>query len=210
MKEPEKLCALTFDDGPDTIKTNLILDILETHQLPASFFVIGQLVSSETETTLKRAVNAGCEIHNHSWSWDSMNTMTAREIQNSVEKTTRAIQNFAGVTPSFFRPPNLAVSDLMYESIEFPFAAGITGEDWDPQSTAQSISKRILDQVQDGSIILLHDVQSRSDHPTPEALEIIIPELKKRGYQMLALTELFIRKSVDPESKKFDWWNVVQ
>jgi peptidoglycan/xylan/chitin deacetylase (PgdA/CDA1 family) len=206
---PDKIIALTFDDGPENTKTNEVLDKLETHGATASFFVIGQRISDSTKDTMLRAVSLGCDIQNHSFGTASMDSMTAEQITTSVNDTTAAIEAYAGVSPSFFRPPNLATSALMYETIPYPFASGITANDWESSATPESIADRIINSVQDGSIILLHDNQPFNPHPTIAALDTIIPELRMQGYEIVTLTELFARKGVDPASKTTGMWTRV-
>jgi len=202
----DKICALTFDDGPDVNKTKLVLDILEREQVPGTFFVIGQLINNNTAPVLKRAVALGSEIGNHSWSWSGLNSMSAADIRESVGKTTDAIEKYAGVTPHFFRPPNLATSQTMFETIDYPFASGIVAYDWDGNTSDQERANHVLKGVRDGAIILLHDVQPHQTHKT---LEILIPELRKQGYTFVTLSELFERKGVDPGSKTTGMWTVV-
>jgi peptidoglycan/xylan/chitin deacetylase (PgdA/CDA1 family) len=112
-----KLCALTFDDGPNVDKTPLVLEKLEKHKVVATFFLVGQLVNDETKPVLDRAAALGCEFGNHSWGWASMNQMSTEEIKESVSMTAAAIKKYTGQTPRFFRPPNLATSDEMYDAI---------------------------------------------------------------------------------------------
>jgi len=126
----QKLCALTFDDGPNPDMTPKVLDKLEKYKVVATFFVIGMLVNEDTKPILTRMVKMGCEIGNHSWAWDPLNSMPKEKIKESVEKTTKAIKQYSGQTPKFFRPPNLAVSDVMYEVIDMPFVSGVLGYDW--------------------------------------------------------------------------------
>ncbi|AEJ60943.1 polysaccharide deacetylase [Spirochaeta thermophila DSM 6578] len=205
-----KLVALTFDDGPDPVMTPRVLDKLEKYGVKATFFLIGQLVNDRTKPVLDRMVAMGCEFGNHSWEWESLNNKTAEEIRESVEKTSKVIEQYTGQRPRFFRPPNLAVSDTMYEVIDLPFASGILAFDWAGQNTtAEQRAKNVLDAVRDGAIILMHDVQPEP-HPTPEALDIIIPELLSQGYEFVTLSELFERKAVDPRSKTHDMWVFVE
>ncbi|MGC8766020.1 MAG: polysaccharide deacetylase family protein [Brevinematia bacterium] len=206
----DKLCALTFDDGPSVDLTPRVLDKLEKHGVVATFFVIGMLVNEDTQPVLEKMVKMGCEIGNHSWAWDSLNTKSPEEIKTSIQKTTDAIKKYTKTTPKFFRPPNLAVSETMYENIDLPFAEGVLGFDWNgcENRTAENIAKNVLSGMRDGAIILLHDVQPEP-HPTPEALDILIPELKKQGYEFVTLSELFKRKGVDPKSAKGRMWKYV-
>lgn len=207
---PDKLCALTFDDGPDVTLTTKVLDKLQKHNVVATFFVIGQRVNESTKTVLLRMTNMGCEIGNHSWAWDSMTSMTKEQVKESVSNTSAAVEKFTGTKPKFFRPPNLAVNNTMYEAIDLPFVSGILGYDWAgcENRTAANIANNVINQITDGTIILLHDVQPEP-HPTPEALDILIPELKARGYEFVTLSELFRRKGVDP-NVEYKMWAVVK
>jgi peptidoglycan/xylan/chitin deacetylase (PgdA/CDA1 family) len=209
--KPDKLCALTFDDGPDPVKTALVLNKLEEHGVVATFFMVGQRINDSTKPVIQRLVNMHNEIGNHSWSFASMTDMTEAEIKKSIDDTTSAIQTYAGVTPVFFRPPNLAVNDKMHKVINLVFAEGILGYDWDGcNTTAQQRADNILNGgMKDGAIILLHDVQP-DPHPTPEALDIIIPELKKRGYEFVTLSELFKRKGITLDKAKNKMWKFVE
>lgn len=209
-KSQAKLVALTFDDGPNEEMTALVLDKLEKHDVVASFFVVGQLVNESTRPTLERMVDLGCEIHNHSWAWESMNTMTPAQIRESIDKTNTAIKKYSGQEPKFFRPPNLASSDVLHETVGLPFASGVLGMDWAGCGTeAEDRARNVLDGVRDGAIVLLHDVQPYP-HPTPDALDILIPELKKQGYEFVVLSELFRRKGVTPDPKEPMMWVYVE
>jgi peptidoglycan-N-acetylglucosamine deacetylase len=195
--EVEKFCALTFDDGPANAQTNEVLDKLEKYDVPATFFLVGQRINDSTKTTLERAVSLGCEFGNHSWDYNSMNNMSAEKIQDFVSKTSKLIEKYTGKKPSFFRPPNLATNDTMTENIDLVFASGVLGMDWAGTNTdAEKRANNVLSGMRDGAIILLHDVQPEP-HPTPEALDILIPELKSRGYKFVTLTELFAIKGYE-------------
>jgi peptidoglycan/xylan/chitin deacetylase (PgdA/CDA1 family) len=74
----------------------------------------------------------------------------------------------------------------------------------------EAVTNAVLNGVQDGSIILLHDVQpSLNPQVTPDALDIIIPTLKSQGYEFVNLRELFVRRGVDPNSQQDAHWDVV-
>lgn len=208
--ESAKLVALTFDDGPCVAMTALVLDKLEKHTVVASFFMIGQLLNETTQPTLERMVKMGCEVDNHSWGWEVMDAMSPEEIRESIDKTSALIKKYTGKDPAFFRPPHLATSDVLYETVELPFTSGVLGKDWDSCGTdAKERAQNVLKDIRDGAIILLHDVQPLP-HPTPEALDILIPELKKQGYEFVTVSELFKRKGVHPNSKEKMMWVYVE
>jgi peptidoglycan/xylan/chitin deacetylase (PgdA/CDA1 family) len=205
-----KYCALTFDDGPDVVKTPLVLEKLEKYGVPATFFYIGQLVNDRTKPVMDRAIGDGCEIGNHSWGWSSLNVMSKEKILDSVSKTSGAIEKYTGRRPKFFRPPNLAVGPNMIKAIDMPFVSGVLGYDWAGcDTTAEDRAHNVLKEMEDGAIILLHDVQP-DPHPTPEALDIIIPELKKQGYVFLTLSRLFDEKGVTPQLHDGKLWVFVK
>lgn len=192
-----KLVALTFDDGPDNTKTARVLDKLDKYQVPATFMMIGQNINSGTSAIVKRVVNSGHEIGNHSWDYQSMNSMSSSQIKDYIKRTNDAIQQYAGVTPKFFRAPNLAYSQTLYEAVDLVFVQGVIAQDWNGGSatTAEERARLVINGVKDGSIVLLHDNQP-DPHPTPEALDIIIPTLKNQGYYFVTLSDLFRLKGV--------------
>lgn len=211
---PDKLIALTFDDGPDATATGAVLDKLEAHQVPATFFLIGQKLNAAAAPVLERALALGCEFANHSFGYDSLTGRSEEEIRESVEDTNAAIEQYTQTSATFFRPPNLATDATMYEVIDLPFVGGIVAGDFPAQyggdPTVEAITQKVLSGAQDGAIVLMHDVQPElNPHPTPEALDTIIVELKQRGFEFVTLTELFSRSGVDPNTKQDDIWQSV-
>ena len=200
MIDVEKpVIALTFDDGPNTTTTVEVLDKLEKYGIVASFFVIGENISEETEDILKRAYRMGCEIDNHSFNHPVMSQMTKEEIEAQIIPTSEKIYEMTGKYPAFFRPPYIAIGPAMYENIKLPFICGYGAEDWEEKVSATERANRILNQAKDGAIILLHDMTG--NHKTVEALDVIIPELKKQGYQFVTVSKLFEIKKVAPVVK---------
>jgi len=209
---PDKLVALSFDDGPDATATNLVLDKLEAHGVPASFFLIGQQIGADDAAVLTRAAALGCEFENHSQGFSALTGLSAQAVTDSVNSTNTAILNATGQTAVFFRPPNLATDANMFTTITMPFAGGLLGNDFPGGNCGQvpsveCVSNNILNGVVDGTIILLHDAQPLP-HPTPEALDTIIPALKQRGFEIVTLRTLFARRNVDPNSQDILWASV--
>ncbi len=207
MSEDVKYIALTFDDGPNTTTTNEVLDMLEKHEIVASFFLIGDNINDESAKSVKRAYDMGCEINNHSRTHSDMTTMTAEEIQAEYEFVDDKVFEITGEHTKFFRPPYISVHQIMFDNIDVPFIAGIGANDWDDRITAEKRAKTILKQAKDGDIILLHDAEGNS--MTVEALDTIIPELKAQGYKFVTVTELFKAKGIDPDMEKV-YTNVTQ
>ena len=210
MRIPDKLCAFTFDDGPDPIKTQRVLDVLRKYHVSATFFLVGSRVNEHTKATVQQILDMDCEVGNHSWDYESLNTVSAEVVKQKFTKTQEAIKTIGGTEARFFRPPNLAVSQTMFNVIPLPFVEGVAGFDWAGcGTTAEDRARKVLEGMADGAIILLHDVQP-DPHPTPEALDILIPELMNQGYEFVTLTELFKRKEIDPASRQGAMWKYVK
>lgn len=198
-----KVIALTFDDGPDAKLTPLVLDKLDKYNVPATFMMVGQLLNDSTCVVIKRIIDSGCEIGNHSWSYNNMNSMSEAEIKKSINDTNSAILKYSGTTPKFFRAPYLSTSEAMFKAIDLTFIQGVTSRDWDKSTTAEQRADLLIKGAKDGAILNMHDVQPLP-HPTPEALDIVIPALQKEGYRFVTLSELFKMKGVtlDPNDDK--------
>ncbi len=207
MNEEVKYIALTFDDGPNTTTTNEVLDMLEKHEVIASFFLIGNNINEESASAVKRAYDMGCEINDHSQTHSNMTELTEEQIKSEIQTTEDKIFEITGEHSKFFRPPYISVNDTMFDSIDMPFIAGIGANDWEDRVTAEMRARMILKQAKDGDIILLHDAQGNSK--TVEALDTIIPELKKQGYKFVTVSELFKAKGIEPDMTKV-YTNVMQ
>lgn len=194
--DPNKpIIALTFDDGPNTGTTNEVLDLLEKYRVRASFFVVGNNITPETEGVIKRAYDLGCEINNHSKTHSVMPELTPEEIKAETEYVSEKVKKITGKDTRFFRPPYIAVNDTMYENIDMPFIAGIGCNDWEEEVTAEMRVNKIKEQLHDGAIILMHDAEGNSK--TVEAIDTLIPYILGVGYQFAAVSELFEAKGVE-------------
>lgn len=185
----EKICALTFDDGPDPASTLVILSILKREQLPATFFVIGKKLHGK-ELLIQEMNSAGHLIGNHSWShsvW--FDFFTGKRMKQELADTAQAISDIIGRSPLLFRPPfgvinptlSKVVRRLSYHVIGWNVRSYDTIHH-DPEKTVA----RILRKVNPGSIILLHDHLSGS----PQLLEKLIAGLKLQGYKIVPISQL--------------------
>lgn len=207
--DPDKpVIALTFDDGPNNTTTLSVLDILEKYQVRASFFLVGNNITESTEKVIRRADEMGCEIDNHSRSHNYMNKLTAEEIKEEAAFVSDKVEEITGKPTKFFRPPYIAVNNTMYENIDMPFICGYGCNDWDPKVSAEDRIKSVLENVQDGTIILLHD--SQGNDATVEALDTIIPSLLEQGYQFATVSELFEAKGIEISGDDVNLYTVVQ
>ncbi len=186
-----KKIALTFDDGPHPVKTPKILDLLEKHNVRATFFVVGSIAEYHPEIVFKEAA-LGHEIANHSYTHTRLSKLTADEIKNEIKKTDAVIKKAAGVTPRLFRPPEGAYSK---DIVDIASSLGketviwtVDTLDW-AKSPCEKIVENVKANITSGSIILFHDC-TRDGTFTLEALEALIPYLKSQGYEFVTVSEL--------------------
>jgi cellulose synthase/poly-beta-1,6-N-acetylglucosamine synthase-like glycosyltransferase/peptidoglycan/xylan/chitin deacetylase (PgdA/CDA1 family)/spore germination protein YaaH len=195
----QKLLCLTFDDGPDPKFTPLILDILKSRHVPATFFVVGQNADSYPEL-IKREYREGHELGNHTYLHPNIATSSARRIELELTTTQRILENLLGVSTTFFRPPYNADSDPQTPEEILPLlraqASGYTtvGEaidprDWEAGITAATIEKDIANEIGNGHIILLHDAGADRS-ATIQALPGIIDRYLAEGYQFVRVGAL--------------------
>ena len=187
--------ALTFDDGPNTTTTAEILDLLEKYQVRASFFLIGSNLNDETAKVVKRAYDLGCDIENHSMTHSYMDKMTAEEIADEINTLNDKIKDITGEAPKFFRPPYIAVNNVMYDTIDMTFISGLGCNDWDDKVTTDRRVLVLQRRAKDGLIFLLHDAEGNSQ--TVEALDEVIPYLLEQGFQFATISELFALKGIE-------------
>ena len=188
--------ALTFDDGPNTVTTPQVLDILEEHQIAASFFLIADSITPESALQVRRALSLGCDIQNHSRTHGFMNQMEPDQIRSEVQYCSEQIIKITGKAPAFFRPPYIAVNQTLFDEVDLTFICGVGCEDWVPEVPADERARRVLDSAEDGEIVLLHDMAGNVN--TVEALKTIIPELKRRGVTFCTVPQLFAECGVTP------------
>lgn len=201
--EPDKLIALTFDDGPNT-HMDKMLDALAEYDAKASFFVIGRKIGG-AEEYISRAYSEGHEIGNHSFSHEKMTEKTEEQILEEISKVQTAVADITGVAPVWYRAPFLSANDLTYDLIDMPYAGcGVSAGDGSNDNLAEDRIYRVTSGAYDGAIVLLH-----CNDITAEVLPQILEELKMQGYEMVTISELFARKGVTPDSTaKFQYNDV--
>lgn len=202
-----KMVALTFDDGPSGT-TSEVLDVLQRYNAVATFFLIGQNVNGNMKATMQRQLNMGCELACHSYTHSDMGNMGAWQVQNEINQCVNAIKGQVNTDIKFFRAPYLSTSNTMFQNINLTFIQGISCNDWESYVSAEQRKNTILNNVSDGSIVLLHDFQGNSN--TVQALPGIIEGLRNQGYTFVTVSDLFKYKGVNPNVGYKVWSNVYQ
>lgn len=186
--------ALTFDDGPDDEFSLEIAAILDAYDTKGTFFEVGKAIDSRPDI-VRRLFDGGHLLANHSYHHDYWRWLDPRYPE--LERTQDAFERQLGVCPAFFRPPHgqrtpfmlARVSDRDMHTVTWDVSAS----DW-TSTDAQQVADTILDRVQPGSIILLHDgIDGSVDADRTvvvEALPRILDGLEARGLEPVRLDEL--------------------
>lgn len=184
--DPNKpMLALTFDDGPKIGNTERIVAALEKTNSRATFFVVGQMVEKHPEL-VKLAYDAGCQIGNHTYSHENLVKLSSDEVKTQVNNVSNRVYEITGEYTMVGRPPYGSINDNVRNNFSIPwYNWNIDTLDW-KHKDAEYVKKYVLDHAKDGSVILMHDLHKT----TADAMESAIPELVKRGYQLVTMDEL--------------------
>jgi peptidoglycan/xylan/chitin deacetylase (PgdA/CDA1 family) len=183
----QKEIALTFDDGPHPVYTPKLLDGLKERGVKASFFLIGESIEGNEEI-IRRMYEEGHLIGNHSQNHMQLTKENVEAACQQIERTNQKIYEITGEMPSYIRPPYGSWSEELECMVPMTVVLwNIDTLDWKSQNTSQ-IVRHVRKNVEDGSIILLHDVYGTS---VAAALEII-DTLSKEGYNFVTVDELII------------------
>lgn len=198
--------ALTFDDGPCAGRTERVIDILRQRGHRATFFVMG-CHAVRNPQALKQAVDAGCEIGNHTWNHRNANRQTWQELTSQIDRTNAAIAQATGIQGEvpWFRPPRGILAKSVFISLWrrrrriAPILWSVKAQHPEHERTAQEIINAMRG-VKAGDIVLLHD-----DSPAiAEALPGILDILQQRGLTSVTLSELIAGRvlSTKPAQQK--------
>lgn len=184
--------ALTFDDGPNPLYTPLILVELARFNAQATFFLVGKMVEKNPSLTLQ-ILASGHELANHTYNHPNLVKLTPQEIVREMLLARTVIRGITGRDTYLFRPPGGNIDPdvtrelraLDYNVIYWNINAG----DY-KRMLPQDQAMRIVNRVQDGSIILLHNGPVDG---TLGILPTILAELQKRGYSFVTVTDLLTK-----------------
>lgn len=193
--DPKKpMVALTFDDGPSQY-TPRILDSLQKNEGHATFFEMGNRVGSYPKT-VKRIYQMGCEIGSHSYDHPVLGNASVSTITSQLSRTDNNIKKLTGTAPALFRPPYGSVGTNLRNYAGKPLILwSVDTLDWKYRDSDR-VYNHVMSNVRDGDIILMHDLYSS----TAGAAERMIPELKKKGYQLVTVSELAQYRKVNLKS----------
>lgn len=194
VETDKKIIALTFDDGPDPVNTPVLLNILKKHNVTATFFLMGAR-AEKYQKLAQRIALEGHEIGNHTYSHPDFNNKSNDFIINEIKRTDLIIYQLTGQKPHLFRPPG---GYLSYALVDFTRYNEITiaywtyqqdSKDWYNGVKASKIARHIINNLEPGQIIILHD-GCPNGLETAKAMDILIPALHKQGYDFVTMSEL--------------------
>ena len=188
----DKVVYLTFDAGYENGNIERILDVMKNEDVKGAFFVLGNLIKRDTEL-VKRMFDEGHTVCNHTYSHKSMVDISFEDFSAELSKLEDTCKEYMGRELSkFYRPPE---GKFDIESLEYAQKLGyktvfwsIAYDDWDnnrQMSNDKAISK-ILDNIHNGAIILLHPTSKTNAEIMPE----LIQKLKSQGYRFGTLDEI--------------------
>ena len=189
----EKICALSFDAAWDDKDTDVLIEILNEHNVKTTFFVVGNW-AEKYAGSVKKFADDGHEIMNHSDTHPHINQLSDKKIEEEIINCDDKIEAITKVRPHLFRGPYGEYNNNVLNVAE---KLGHKTVQWDVDSldwkelSADEIFTRVMKRVKPGSIMLFHNGAKH----TPEALKKIIPELIKEGYKIVPVSELIYNEN---------------
>lgn len=185
------MVSLTFDDGPHSIYTDRILNTLADNDAKGTFFILGSRIN-EHIPQLSRIIDEGCEIGNHTWGHLDMTLLDSASAKRQIMSVYNSINGIFSAKPVLLRPPYGFCAGYAGLQQDFPIICwSVDTLDWARTDPVQ-IADEVLSSVRDGDIILMHDIYPS----TAEAVEIIVPALVSKGFELVTVSELFEKKGI--------------
>ena len=191
-EESPQLIALTFDDGPHPVHTPAVLEVLAAEGVQATFFVAGIEVSRFPEVAYQ-IVAEGHQIANHGYDHRDYRSLTYAEQRTDFQRAQDAIEEAAGVRPSWVRPPygQMNASTFSLFGKEDIRVAHWTIDPLDfRRPGVRVIRERVVEETRSGSVILLHDGGGDREQ-TVRATRGIIRDLHEEGFEFVTVEQLF-------------------
>lgn len=183
--------SLTFDDGPDPVRTPALLDALAELDVKATFFLVGKQVEAHPDI-VRRMVKEGHEIGNHTYSHRYLPLARSGSVLAELAATDRVLEQVTGRVPTLARPPYGGRSPRNVQAFH---KAGKQLVTWDVNSNdwkgapAEDVARRVVERTRPGSIVLLHEAREHGE-VTIDAVKMIVPELRARGFALETISGL--------------------
>ena len=193
VQTEEKKIAISFDCAWGTDYTDKLLEIMQSEDVKCTFFAV-EFWTKKNPDYIKKISEYGHEIGTHSATHPYMSKLDKATIVKELSSSAKAIEDITGKKVELFRPPYGDYNDTLIKTAKelslFTIQWDVDSLDWKDLS-AQQITKRVVERVQNGSIVLFHN---QGLH-TAEALPIIIQHLKNSGYTFVPIGELIYKSN---------------
>lgn len=194
-----KRLILTFDDGPNPVYTQKVLDLLKDTRTKATFFVVVEQ-AVQYPKLIKRMQMEGHNIELHSLEHRHAYLCSYSYMKKDFNDSLTLLKGLE-CEVHFYRPPwgarNLFTRSLVRKNHLNMILWDIMVGDWKNNKSPEMIAKQLLKKVFDGAIICLHDGGENygGDEGAPfntiDALKIVIPKLKEEGYEFVTIEEYY-------------------
>ena len=185
----DRIVALTLDDGPDSVSTPLILAQLRKHGAHATFFLISERVRGQ-EQLVRSIVAEGHELGNHFTHQRPSIRLGLQQFEEDLLLAHGVLRNFG--KPTWARPASGWYTQQMVDVMRRHGYRCALGSVYPFDTAFPSVSwaiRYILRNSRPGAIVVLHD-GGRRGHRTAQVLAAVLPELRKRGYRVVSLSDL--------------------
>lgn len=185
----KKIITITFDDGPDSVNTPQILNILQKHHVPAAFFCIGNRIAGKG-AVLKQIHEQGHIIGNHSFShhfWFDL--FSSAKMLDDMRLMDQAMKQATGLTPLLFRPPYGVINPNLKKAV---IKGGYVPIGWSVRSMdtvindPQKLLNKVVSRLNPGAVFLFHDTGAA----IISVLPLFIEQAKAQGYQIVRLDKM--------------------
>ena len=191
---PVKLVALTFDDGPHPANTRRLLEGLELREVNATFFLVGERIGG-CEELIREMARAGNQVGVHTFDHVMVTDLSREDFDLQVGKTRALLMDVLGEGEFWLRPPYGIVDESVERWADGPLILwSVDPEDWKDRDTDRIVAA-VLEHVQDGDIILMHDIYESS----VDAALRIVDALESQGYVFVTVEQLMSLRGVEPE-----------
>ena len=196
--EPEEtdmpVVALTFDDGPRSSTTGRLLDELALREVPATFFLLGHRIPGN-EDLVRRMAAEGHQIGVHTYDHVEVTGLSREDFDLQVGKTRALLMDVLGEGEFWLRPPYGIVDESVECWADGPLILwSVDPEDWKDQDVGRIVAG-VVEHVQDGDIILMHDLYSSS----VDAAVQIVDALLGKGYCFVTVEDLLARNGIEAQ-----------
>ena len=196
LDKDKPMVALTFDDGPYDKVTDRLVKTLAENDSRATFFAMGNRTERYADA-MKNAFDHGNQIATHTYDHKDLASLKKSGIRKELDRSARLTKKVIGRKPSMLRPPYGSVNDTVRQTVNMPMVNwNVDTEDWKSKNKKAILQK--CKSIEDGDIVLMHDLYPT----TADAMEILIPRMRKKGFQLVTVEELFYYKGIKVEKGK--------